>query len=353
MGIDFSYYRKKNGLDDIPENNGNEQNTEMIERVSKMLKDTTPYYISTFDLYKRQNRLEMATRLRYKTSTQIGIHVYYKKIKEPTLNSLARGLYADHNTLNAGDYITYEDPNSHIVETYMIRNKPESKRTFEDAYMMFCNKEIRWVDSNKNIVKYPALVSHDKYIIDTADEGFFEEDGSWVIMMVQANPDTLRINSNDRFIILATGDDMYTAHEVMATNPHAIDGIIFIKVRTVKLTLDDNTQLGIANYYSKMNKDVTLPDNSEIIGGSQILLGNTNTYSVGGINLLNYIWTLEHVIGDLAIYQYTDVSVGETGILSVSSVATSNSKNFEFDIVLTNKDTNIELLRKRIGVVGW
>lgn len=352
MGIDFDFYRKANGLDDIPENNGNEQNTEMIERVSKMLKDTTPYYISTFDLYKRQNRLEIATRLRYKTTDEIGIHVYYKKIKEPTLNSLARGLYADHNTLKAGDYITYTDGYSGIRETYIIRNKPESKRTYEDAFMMFCNREIRWVDENKQVIKYPALVSHDKYIIGVEDEGFFETEGSWVIMMIQANPDTLKINTNDRFLLLATGDDMYTAHEVVDTNPHAIEGMIFVKVRTVKVTPDDNLELGIANYYSKMG-EVIVPDDSEVLGQYQLLLGDTNKYSVSGVNLLDYTWTLEHVTGDLTISQYTDMSVDETGVLSVTSVSTSNSKNFEFDIVLTNNATSVEFLRKRIGVIGW
>ena len=148
MNLDFDYYRRINGMDDVPDDNGTPLTTERIERMSRYLKNSKGDIIHSFDLYKRQGMLTQATQLRYKTVSQIDLHIFYKKVKEPTLNSLVRGVYADLNTLKTGDYITYADEHSGVVETYMVRNKPEPKRTYEEAYMDG-DKAFTRIETNK------------------------------------------------------------------------------------------------------------------------------------------------------------------------------------------------------------
>lgn len=338
-------------MDDVPEGNGTEHTTETIERMSQYLKSSEDDVITTYDMLKRQGMLTNVTRGRYGVDTTIKAHIYLRKIKEPTLNSLARGLYTDLNVVVMGDYITFEDKYSKVTETYLIQNKPEPYRTYSDSYMIFCNEKISWVDENKNIKTYPTILSHDKYMMGIHDEGTFEREDSWIKMIIQANPDTLKINSGDRFIFRAEGDVYHSAFEVMESNPHALKGLIIIKIDKTKINSDDNLTLGIANYYSKMET----PQEPEVVigdinGAIEVYQGTTNVYEYSGSEI-DTLWKLEGIVGTLTIEQYTDMSVDGTGRLNVKIDSNANCLGYEFDIIL--EQNNVELKRKRVKVVSW
>lgn len=355
MGIDFSYYRKMNEMDDVPEGNGTSENSEIIERMSRILVDSNEKIIHSFDLYKRQGLLVDALRRRGNDYDHIDVHVYYKKIKEPTLNSLARGLYADLNTLKTGDYITYADKYSGITETYMVRNKPEPKRTYEDAYMLFCNDSLRWIDKGtKEIKTYPCIMSHDKYIIDIRDEGMFERESSWVVVLAQANKDTLKIQTNDRFLFRELDDEVTSAYEVMDTNPHTLNGLVILKIRKVKVVSDvDNLGLGIANYYDYFSLEEPVIDTSEILGDIKILLGTTNMYSIDNIDWEQYEWRVEAKTGTIGINRYLTVATDENDNLHINAVASAPSVGNQFYVSIYDKYTDIQYLSKEVEVTGW
>lgn len=355
MGIDFSYYRRMNEMDDVPVNNGTSENSEIIERMSRILVDSNEKIIHSFDLYKRQGLLVDAIRRRGNVYDHIDIHVYYKKIKEPTLNSLARGIYADLNTLRTGDYITYADKHSGREETYMIRNKPEPKRTYEDAYMLYCNENLRWIDKDtKATHSYPCVMSHDKYIIDNRDEGIFERESSWVVVFAQANKDTLKITTGDRFLFKAIDDELSSAYEVVDTNPYALSGLNIIKVRKVKIVAQyDNVHLGIADYYKLIDGDTPVVDESQIIGDTEILLGSTNVYHIDNMDWTQYEWRVEQKTGTLGISQYLTFATDMNSDLNVNAVATAQSVGSQFYVSIYNTYTNELYLSKEVEVSGW
>lgn len=355
MGIDFNYYRRMNEMLDVPENNGTPENSEIIERMSKILVDTNEKIVHSFDLYKRQGLLTDAIRRRHRSYDHIDVHVYYRKIKEPTLNSLARGIYADLNTLKTGDYITYTDKYSGNEETYMIRSKPEPKRTYEDAYMLFCNDNLRWVDRNtKEVVSYPCVVSHDKYIIDNADEGFFDREGSWVVVFIQANKDTLKIETGYRFLFREENDTLTSAYEVIDTNPHALRGMIFVKIKKVKVVENvDNLDILVADYKKYITNETPVVDNSEIIGGMQILLGDTNEYKMtDGFDFTNYEWRIDSG-SNLSVNKYLTYVVDDNNVLHVNAIASVPSVGNKFYVSIFNKDTDTVYLNKEVEVTGW
>jgi len=352
MGIDFNYYRRLNDLDNVPENNGNEFTTEILDRVSDMYWDSEDHVVTTYDLHKRQDKLIDATHQRYNSITNIKIWAYFKKIKEPLLNSLSRGVQADIGILKAGDYLTYTDKWGNKRETYMVKSKPEPQRTYDDAYMMYCNESLKWMDIDGNIKEYPCVVSHDKYVMGVYKDVVVETEASWVVIECQANPDTLRLRSGNRFLFRPLDSNVYYVHEVVDTNPHSVEGVILIRVKASKVVPDDNLELGIADYYSRLPEVVDENPVETLIVGSELLyIGSTNIYSHESLEPCYF--EVVHAIGTLSVSKYLIQTIKLDGSLQISSVATSGSVGYEFDLILKKISDDSIVETKRIKVVDW
>ena len=109
----------------------------------------------------------------------------------------------------------------------------------------------------------------------------------------------------------------------------------------------------IADYKKYITNETPVVDNSEIVGGMEILLGDTNEYKMtDGFDFTNYEWRIESG-SSLNVSKYLTYVVDDNNTLHVNAIASVPSIGNKFYVSIFNKDTNTVYLNKEVEVTGW
>lgn len=134
-----------------------------------------------------------------------------------------------------------------------------------------CNIDLKWIDKDGNLFIYPAVL----------DDGDVSNTGIDVdiqmrlpagrrLIRLRKDENSIKIKRDDRFIF---GGEAFlvTDRDYVSTN-----GLMVLALESNQFDLsDDNIELEIANYYSKINKI-----NFEIISGNNMLMNIGKNYNI-------------------------------------------------------------------------
>ncbi|MGM1044878.1 MAG: Ig-like domain-containing protein [Bacillota bacterium] len=179
--------------------------------------------------------------------------------KVPTVKSIV--MYPGLE-IKAGDIITRENTQVWLCE-YSDKSALYSKGRIEQ-----CNLDLKWIDSNGIIQTHPCV-----FYFNTRSNFGIEEDRRMNMpdgrrqATVQRNRDTEKISRDDRFVF---GKE---AFKVIDTDYVSDEGLVNLSFESDQInSTDDNLELGIANYWSKLS-DYKI----NILNGSYVSINKDQT----------------------------------------------------------------------------
>lgn len=185
-----------------------------------------------------------------KTTNIKGI-VMAARVKDKVLNSIARELLCEHNLVSRGDYIDFtysrDKQGNKSYETYMIMNRPTMGKNYDLSLMYLCEVEIVLLDHRGECVKVPVYYENNRVRIDKVSENeHLKLKNSSYLIMLQQNDLTNKLRNKVNRIMIQGEVYKVTGYECL------VQGILSLGLEIDQLTPDDNTDLGIANYYSQL-----------------------------------------------------------------------------------------------------
>lgn len=226
------------------------------------------------------------------------------KVKDKTLNSIARELICEYNQVKRGDYIDFtydrDEKGTMVEETYLVINKPTMGKNYDISLMYLCENKVKLLTGNiingvAETVEVPIYYENNRVRIDKVIETEFIrlEDSSYMVI-VQHNDITKRIQDGKvkrlwirNNVYDVTGTDEFT------------DGLLAIGLNKGQIDPnDDNTELKIANYNSQVTEimgSVPQPPTSQIICASEVeelYKGYENEYYLQGASQ-GVIWGVD------------------------------------------------------------
>lgn len=203
--------------------------------------------------------------------------------------------------LLCGSYVQWMD------NTWLITQLEASYQLYQTAIMRQCNYLLRWVnDEGAVISRWVYAQDGTKYMTGEYYQGMLTVGDARYQVTMPRDEQTAKINRGDRFII----DDPMTPNPMAfeVTKPNRVSntyvdehGVYITMMVESNLRQDDNTDLMIANYYSRIGKVslniVNLVDGMTIRVGDEVNI--ESSLSVGGEPRVGY--ELEYKSSDDAI----------------------------------------------------
>ena len=236
-----------------------------------------------------------AKRVRFNDSTE----EKWVWIVEDTKNSTSkRIIMPPDESLKPGWIVYWND------EIWLCMQADKSnKEIYESGYIEKCNAELKWVDDEGIIQSFPCV-----FYFNTRSNFGVEEDRIMTLpdgrrqVAVQLNEHTIKIKRDQRFLF--NGQPF----KVIDYDSISDEGIFNISLESTQLSSDDNLELGIANYYSKLgNYTIT------ILNGNPLSIQNGTT-----IQLQAEVKNNGQIVSMPIIWSVSDPSlaeVDESGIL--------------------------------------
>lgn len=138
---------------------------------------------------------------------------------------------------------------------WLITEINPRNEAYSEGKMTQCNHILKWIDDNGNIIeKWCIVVDGTKYLIGEKTEDIMSIGDARIAVTISRDHDTAKLNRGKRFLI-----DDPDAKEVLAyqiTKPNRFfntyngKGVYRFILNEVNLTDEDNTELGIADYYN-------------------------------------------------------------------------------------------------------
>lgn len=212
--------------------------------------------------------------------TEIRCLIYDEKLKEMILNANNRKLLTAPNTVKTGDYVSVKLRDTDEIErTYIVRNLEDKLKTHDKSNILFCQQELKFINAKNEIVKYPVHMLETKSLLKDDGQLYMTTPYSFYSFIIQDNKDTQSLKDGMRFMLKGR------AYRISGHDDLSMNGLITVRFETDEKTINDNAELGVADYYSNNVTDKTetqyVGDKSIIIGGEDVLIINQEqTYSI-------------------------------------------------------------------------
>lgn len=175
------------------------------------------------------------------------------RVKDKILNSISRELLCSHGTVKRGDYVSFKyninDNGDSVIDTYLVINKPTPSEKYDTSLMYLCENTIKLLNDMGDVVNVHAYYENNRVRIDKSIENeFVKLKNSSYLIVVQQNELTNKLRNNVNRIMINGEVYKITGYETL------VDGLLALGLEIDQLCPDDNLSMGIANFYSQMEK---------------------------------------------------------------------------------------------------
>ncbi len=265
--------------------------TSQLKVLDKVMLNDKPYTIGKIDLasLKEYNedfgvsQLSLVESLvgdLYLNGEELRGMITFERVKDLFTNSTSRALYNDYALIKKGDYVEFtfdrDEQGTMETETYLVVNRPVKNIGYDKSLLYLCESVMKLIDDSGEIVEIPISFDNNRTRIDkTTENEYLILQNSSFAFSCQSNVVTELLRYKVKRIII-NGD----AYKITGTSPHG-QGLLSFGVKLDQITDDDNMELGVANYYSRLEeiereKEPILTD--EIIGYAELYKGYANEY---------------------------------------------------------------------------
>lgn len=335
-----------------------DENTSKLKMFQKIYVDGIAYSIikTENDVLREQSSTEgilQLVLLKQEPSTLtlnfkkdiVGI-LRFARLKERVYNSNSRELLTPTNQVKTGDYVTYYLKENER-RTYIIRSMVDEFEDYDRTFMLICQKEVKFLDMQGNIVMYPISFTDNRTKMNEKDTWFVVQDTSAVEGYMKLDEISAQLsyaNEEDnsgyvpnRFLI----DGL--AYRIIGTDRLSMDGLITLKLVMDKVDYNyDNLELGVADYYRYYAKNTNM--NNIFVGKPNILIGNVATYQVETEDLTNIEWSLETEYDGITLLQISP---------RIVELHVANNVKLVGKTVQLKCDANGRIGLKTITIIGW
>lgn len=265
MGIDFNYYKT------VSNNRGATKNQVLSEMQEQFDYTYENNHITYFEALIDTKRAEKAL---VNFEKEIRCIIYDEQLKEMVLNANNRKLLCDTKAVKTGDYVTVKMKHDETTErTYIVRNLVDRLRGYDKSNILFCQQKLKFMTANRKIVSYPMHVLETKSLLKDDGQLYLSTSYSFFSVIMQDNEHTREIKDGQRFII------KNRAYRVTGFDDLSMDGTITVRFETDEKTINDNLELGIADYYKNTPTIPTPPlVKQEILGENTLIVGEEQEY---------------------------------------------------------------------------
>lgn len=249
------------------------------------------------------------------------------RVKDKILNSISRELLCEYNEVKRGDYIDFtydrDEKGTMVTDTYLIVNRPIMGEKYDISLMYLCENEIKLLDDVGSVVDVPVYYENNRVRIDKVTENeFIKLKNSSYLVMVQQNNITDKLRNKVNRIMIDGEVYKITGYEPL------VKGVLGLGLEIDQLCPDDNVELGVANYYSKMEELKPKPPIAtdiqivEANGETTLCKGFENEYYLKGVSEdvtwgVDKSWVTIRQDGNRCWIKFDELKrVGETVILS-------------------------------------
>lgn len=148
---------------------------------------------------------------------------------------------------------------------WLVMERDANSEINTRAKMRQCNYLLKWVNNHHEICEQWCIVEDGtKYLTgELEDRNFIVTRGdSRMALIISRNAETIKLGRNNRFLIDDPDSNEKLAYTL--TKPLKVGqvyngkGVFGFVLQEVQMTNDDNTELGIADYYKHFDKDSIL-----------------------------------------------------------------------------------------------
>ena len=215
-----------------------------------------------------------------------------RKYKEVVYDSLAKTILLEKNIIDVGDYITITEEG--LDRIYLVMSKPLRKKTHDEAFMLNCQYKVRILDDD-------GVTIHDYYVFfqsnksrpgvnERAETGVTENSTFQAYVryddISRRFIDTTNGKSNKINRVLIDG----LAYKIVGSDPASMKNLITLGLELGTIdTINDNLELGIADYWNNVKEPTTPPEDLVIeCEYPDIQIGDTNTYTITTNNTVTW-----------------------------------------------------------------
>lgn len=248
-------------------------------------------------------------------------------VKDKILNSISRELLCEHNEVQRGDYIDFtyrrDEKGTKVMDTYLMVNRPTMGKKYDISLMYLCENTIKLLNDVGEVVDVHAYYENNRVRIDKITENeFIKLKNSSYLIMIQQNEFTNRLRNKVNRIMI-NGE----VYKITGYDPFT-EGILALGLELDQVSTDDNVELGVANYYSKMEELKPKPPIAtdiqivEANGETTLCKGFENEYYLKGVSEdvtwgVDKSWVTIRQDGNRCWIKFDELKrVGETVILS-------------------------------------
>lgn len=302
LPIDYDYlFKLKNHY-----GNGVTENKDgmVAELQSTMQKELDTNYLNEFNIKFGMPEFTREAIINFDNSNKVLVVLKDKKFKDMIYDSMAGVMLTEPNKCSTGDYIQLTKRDQE--EVYIVRALPIEKKDHDEVMLLHCQYNVKILDDDGvTIHNYPMFFQDNKsrpQVSERAETGVTEDSTFQAYVkhdaiskrFIDVTGKTASGKSNKIQRILIDG----LAYNVVGSDPVTARGLITLGLELDTKSSNDNLELGIADYYN--NIAPTTPT-EEIIGDSELCIGETNTYTIETNNTVTWGLTDNTVIATLGL----------------------------------------------------
>lgn len=164
-----------------------------------------------------------------------------------------------NETLEAGNYVDWVD------NRWLIISVDADEELYSRAQMKQCNHLLKWVNREGAIVEKWCIVEDGtKYLIGEKTKELLTIGDARIAITIPKDSDTVDLNRGKRFIVDDVDSTEPIAYEI--TKPNRLfsifenEGVYRFILKEVNTTANDNLELRIADYYSRITPTEPAPE---------------------------------------------------------------------------------------------
>ncbi len=260
MAVDLNYF-----LNYTKQNVSSVDIQELSDEYSEQYNST----ISPFNVLVNSDRADTI----YKDTQLLKCVVDYgREWRKSDFNPLAREVWIEHNAIQTGDVVDFENKKSKERQTYLFISNIETRDSYDVGYMQQCNYTLKHLNSNNKLISTPCIATNaTMYSLGVEENKEVKMPDGKLSIQVPYNDDTKEITRDKRFIFHKFPYQVTFLDYAQVDNKNHIGLIGLILQETEKLDQDDivnqiayNGEINISLEVTPMDVNLTLLDTIQL-----------------------------------------------------------------------------------------
>lgn len=301
MPINYDYLFKlknhyNNGVVDSKE--------EIITDLQTTMEKELDSFIETYEVKVGMPKYNETVMKNFTTPIQDCV-IVQERYKEKIYNLNSKTLWSPKDTFETGDYVTRNEAG--VSETYIVRARIDRKQSHDSSFLLHCPYSVKFLDDDGiKIHTYYLAFSDNKSrpgVNERAETGVTENSTFQAYVrhdnISRRFIDTTNGKSNKISRVIIDG----LAYKIVGSDPVSMKGLITLglELGTVD-TINDNLELGIADYWNNVKEPTTPPEDLVIeCEYDDLIIGETNTYTITTNNTVTWGLSDNGVVATLGL----------------------------------------------------